>query len=329
MQSKLNAPFLLFGLALLLWSGAAALSTTLAGGAAGSPHPSGAAPAEDTPEIRALRSKAASAPNSIQDHLALAGALHEEAVTKHDNGLLMDAVQEYQKVLELNPTNSDALLGLATLCFEAGILDKALDYYRRYLATNPDDLKTKTDFGLALLQANMFDEAEKTLKEVIGKKPDLYQAHLALALVWKLQGKTDEAAKKAEESKKLAPTDEDRARIDQFLKAFSQTGPAPSAEPQAQEAKDISPAMQVNEYFQNHPIIGPKLKGITWPELNVAKVTVENFPVEQMPPFAKEKFISSTQAKLQSFPDKTELKIVDFATGRELMSIIVGKGASK
>ena len=338
MQSKLTAPFLLFGFALLLWSGAAALSLSLAGGAAGPAHPTGGHAAEDTAEIRELRAKAAGAPNSVELHLTLAGALHEEAVAKHDNGLLMDAVQEYQKVLELSAEHPDALLGLATLCFEAGILDKALDYYRRYLVGHPDDLKTKTDFGLAQLQANMLDDAEKTLQEVISKKPDLYQAHLSLALVWKVQGKTEQAAKKADEAKKLAPTDEDRARIEQFLKAFAESGAGgsptgasagmPGMDAPPQDSKDVSPSMQVNAYFQNHPIIGPKLKGITWPELNVAKVSVENFPVEQMPPFAKQKFVTSTQTKFQNFPDKTELKLVDFATGRELMSIIVGGGAA-
>ncbi len=324
MPSKLTAPFLLFGVALLLWSAAAGLSAVLAGGGKGAAagHPqAGASQAPDSAAVKAARAKAEANPQAVEARLELAGALHEEAVEKRDNALLMDAVSTYQDVLEMNPENPHALLGLANLCFEAGILDKAIAYFERYNAKVPDDFRAQTDFALALIQSSMFDRAETALESVIKKRPSLYQAHLALALSWKLQGKVAEAEKKAEEAKKLAPTDEDRKRIDGFLKAMSEQGTA--VQP-VEKAENVSPAGQVAAFFESHPIVGPKLRGISWPELNTAKVVLENFPVEQMPPFAREKFIGGMKEKLKNLPDKVQVKLYDAATDRELLSVEVG-----
>jgi len=333
MQSKLTGPFLLFALALLLWSGAAGLSSYLAQGepAKESGHRAVTAKTEDSANVKQLRERASNDPKSVDAHLALASALHEEAFENRDNALLMDAVKAYQDVIALDAENGDALLGLATLCFEAGILDKSMLYYERYLKVRPDDLRAKTDFALAKIQANSLEEAEKILNEVIKAKPELYQAHLALALAWKLEGKKELAEKKANEAKKLAPTEDDRQRIDLFLKAMEERKAVPD-ESMAAEAKgemsseELSPAGQVSAYFQTHPIVGPKLKGISWPELKVAKIMLENFPVEQMPPFAKEKFIGGMKEKLKNLPERLNLSLCDAASGKELLRVEVGGG---
>lgn len=332
MQSKLTGPFLLFGLALLLWSGAAGLSSYLAEGDAAkeSSHRGAVAKTEDSENVKHLRAQADKEPNSVPARLALAGALHEEAFENRDNGMLMDAVKAYQDVLAISAENSDALLGLATLCFEAGILDKSTAYYERYLKQKPDDLRAKTDFALAKIQGNELEAAEKILNEVITVKPDLYQAHLALALAWKLEGKKEQAEKKAAEARKLAPTDDDRQRIDLFLKAMDekkspddQAGDMKEAAVEA-SPEDLSPAGQVSAFFSSHPIVGPKLKGISWPELNVARIMLENFPVEHMPPFAKEKFIAGMKEKLKNLPNPVNLSICDAASGKELLRVEVG-----
>ena len=87
-----------------------------------------------------------------------------------------------------------------------------------------------------------------------------------------------------------------------------------------------SPAGQVSAYFQTHPIVGPKLKGLSWPQLKVAKIMLENFPVEQMPPFAKEKFIGGMKEKLKNLPERLNLSLCDAASGKELLRVEVGGG---
>ena len=331
MNSKLTAPFLLFTLAVLLWSSAAALSAHLAQ-PANTPKHSHSEPAGEVSEgIKALRKEAASNPDTPGLQLKLASALQEEAFAKRDNSLLMEAVQAYSAVLTKSPEHADALLGMATLCFEAGILDKAIEYFKRYITERPADLRARTDLSLAYIQANQPGEAMQLLEEVVKVDPKLFQAQVAIALVMKLQGEDDAAKAKIEEAKKLAPTDEDRARIDAFLKNFQSTPPdgATRQQQQPQAEGNVSPAQQVSQVFQSHPIVGPKLRGISWPELNSVKVLLDNFPVEQMPPFAKEKFLGTLREKLKNLPDKVRITLYDASTERELLALDVGGSDEK
>jgi tetratricopeptide (TPR) repeat protein len=350
MQTKLTPTFSLLALAILLWSSAAGLSGYLAApksspgqsaaGSAGSSHMAAASAADLSPELRALKSAADASTNEIEPKLRYAKAVEQEAIQKTDNALLMEAVQEYSQVLNLQAEQPDALLGMATLCFEAGIIDKAQEYYQRYLKQKPDDLRAKTDFALTLIQGDALDQALGVLGEVTKADPKLFQAQLAVALVYKLQGKTDAAKKQAEEAKKLAPSDAERTHIDGFLAALNGPQDAPAAVPAAgmppasaasaaeeETADEISPARRVADYFNTHPILGPKLQGITWPELNKAQVRLRNFPVEQMPPFAKQKFISGMQERLAVLPQAVTVELVDAESGKSLMSIEVGKKA--
>lgn len=114
-----------------------------------------------------------------------------------------------------------------------------------------------------------------------------------------------------------------------FLKAMSEqmNTPKPANDKGGAEGTpkaDLSPAGQVLAFFQGHPIVGPKLKGISWPELKVAQVALENFPVDQMPPFAREKFITGVKESLKSLPEKTEIRLIDSQTRNDLLVIEVG-----
>ncbi|MFN8388740.1 MAG: tetratricopeptide repeat protein [Bdellovibrionota bacterium] len=344
MHSKLTPTFSLLGLAILFWSAAAGLSSQLGapkGAAGGSSHGGKAAAVALSDDLKALKADADAHPDRTDARLNFANAAREEAIQKTDNGLLMEAVQAYTAVLAKEPNQTQALLGLASLCFEAGIMDKAQEYYRRYLQLKPDDLRVKTDYALSQIQTDALDDALVTLNEVINKDHSIFQAHLAVALVYKLQGKTDEAKAKADEAKRLAPSDADRARIDEFLTSLTAKAAAgqqraelpPSAipgTPGGEEGEgsiapeDLSPAGMVSQFFASHPIVGPKLKGIAWPELNTAIVRLENFPVDQMPPFAREKFLGSMKQKLSGLPNKVTVKLVDADSGAELLTVEAG-----
>ena len=328
-MGKLTPTFLLFGGALLLWTLSVGISSYFAkqDHVEGS-HRGGKSGIEISGDLAKLRSAADAAPKELGPRLAYATALRQQAYESSSSEYLMEAVQQYSRVLEISPENAEALYGLASLCLEAGIVDKALEYYPRYITLKPDDMRGHTDYALALLQANRLADSRAELAIVLKADPAFVPARMTMALSYKLEGDLKKAKQLAEETKTFIKDDEAKQRIDEFIKALDAPPP-----PTAAQAPDggvqppselVSPAEQVANYFRSHTIVGPKVRGITWPELTVAEIKLENFPVEQMPPFAKEKFISGTKAALAALPKPVKVRLVDAGTSRELLVIDVG-----
>ncbi|MGA7872070.1 MAG: hypothetical protein WCA22_14380, partial [Candidatus Binatus sp.] len=75
------------------------------------------------------------------------------------------------------------------------------------------------------------------------------------------------------------------------------------------------------------PVAGPKVGSVEWPDKFKAKVLMDNFPMDQMPPFAKDKFLSDLKAGIDSakkdnnISAPVEVNIVDGASGRVMETI--------
>lgn len=341
--AKITPPFVLLSAALLLWSGAVMLSGHLArapesmshgrGGAARMGAPAGEASIELSEGLKPLKKAVEENPSDVNARLEFARALRVEAYAKEDGELLMETVRAFSAVLDLEKEHPEALLSLASLCLEAGIIDKALTLYPRYLAQRPDDWRAKVDYSLALLHAERAKEALPLLDELAKTQPDLFQVRFAQALAYKLSGDIGAARAAAAEAEKRAPNEEAHARLKQFVESLDspvvdmgRSGPMNAGTVAERAPETISPAKVVADYFQSHTIIGPKLRGISWPELNRAQVSVENFPVEQMPEFARTKFLSGAKAHMKLLPSKVTIVLVDAASKRELLNFEVGGG---
>lgn len=276
-----------------------------------------------SPRSAQLRKQLESQPENRDLLLQLASSLQADAKERPSPGLVMEAVQAYTKILQAQPKDSDALIGLAQLCFEAEIMDKAVEYYAKYLAVKPDDLQASTDYSLALIQGGDPQKAVAFLAPLAEAHPERFQMRLTLAVAEKLKGNKEQALEQANLALKNAPNEDAKNHIQDFIASIAS---APNAE---QIAASVSPASTIESYFQNHPIIGRKLVKITWPSASTVQVHVKEFPVEQMPPMAKEKFLTSAKKTFASFPDKIAVQLVDSGDGRELLSFTAGKEAGE
>ena len=52
--------------------------------------------------------------------------------------------------------------------------------------------------------------------------------------------------------------------------------------------------------MRNLPVAGPKVASVQWPSATRARVMMDNFPMDGMPPFARDKFIADIKAGLES-----------------------------
>ncbi len=75
------------------------------------------------------------------------------------------------------------------------------------------------------------------------------------------------------------------------------------------------------------PFAGPKVGSVQWPDQLKAKVLMDNFPMDEMPPFAKTKFLTDLKAgidtakKDNNISSPVELDLVDSASGKVMETI--------
>lgn len=334
---------------LLLTSGAWALAVILSSNLAGNEiHPGGtktsgtSSRGASTPEgagseqilisprSAELRKQLEQDPKNRQILLSLASSLQSDAKERPSPNVIMEAVQVYSTLLRENPQDGDALLGLATLCFESEILDKAVEYFERYLALHPENLQAATDYALALIQGGDAEKAVRFLLPIAEKNPDRFQMKLTIAVAEKVRGNVASAKQQAEAALEIAPNEEAKDHIQRFLSSIDTPAQTQTIAPikpvdLGQAAHTLSPAQAIETYFSNHQIIGPKLKGIRWEKSNEVRVLVSNFPVEQMPEFAKQKFISSTKQTLAKLSGPVFIRLTDEASSKVLLEIEVGE----
>jgi hypothetical protein len=104
----------------------------------------------------------------------------------------------------------------------------------------------------------------------------------------------------------------------------AKTSASPAAATSAGDA-DFHDA--VEEMVRGLPIAGPKVGSVQWPDKLKARVMMDNFPMDQMPPFAKTKFLSDLKAGIDSakkdnnISSPVEVNIVDSASGHVMETI--------
>ncbi len=124
-----------------------------------------------------------------------------------------NAIEEYQKALELNPNNAEAHLKLGFLFYNAKQMHtEGMKHYDKAFQLNPNDPRILHDLGMVLLHQRKLDEAIKYLSEALQRMPNgldmQYSAvnmhyNLGRALLYKANSK--EAAVHLSEAVHLAP----------------------------------------------------------------------------------------------------------------------------
>jgi hypothetical protein len=83
----------------------------------------------------------------------------------------------------------------------------------------------------------------------------------------------------------------------------------------------------VAEMMRNLPVAGPKVTSVQWPSAMRAKVAMDNFQMDAMPPFARDKFLADIKSGLDSAKKAHQvattvtIDIADAASGRVMESV--------
>lgn len=126
------------------------------------------------------------------------------------------AVSSYQKALRLAPDRPDIRYSLGLVYQEMGNYKEALEEYDHLLEKDPRAYEAYNNIGI--IQANMgnYEKAIRSLKEAVGIMPDYYPARINLARAYEIQGRPDLASREYEYIQKRAskgPETQDLVRL--------------------------------------------------------------------------------------------------------------------
>jgi len=105
------------------------------------------------------------------------------------------AVEEYKKVLALDPNFGWALNELAYMYTDIEDFEQASEYFQRYASVSPGDANPIDSMGELYFRMGKLDEAIAKYKEALEIKPDFYYAYWEIAYIYALRENYPEAMK--------------------------------------------------------------------------------------------------------------------------------------
>ena len=313
-------------------SGANSMSGTAGNAAPGQlppGHPKIQLPAEARSFIDKLQSDATAHPGDIAKWNRLGGVTTRAAM--FDASYFAKASEAYGHVLKIEPDNLEALRGIGDVDYNTEKYDQAIAAYEHYLKKRPDDPEVITDLGTMYLYTGNADQAVAQYHKALRLKPDMFQAYFNLGVAYAQQDKPADAQAALKKANELAPDENARNQIKEVIAKISGRVTAQSASGGDKAPSPIAQASsfqgEVEQVVRRLPIAGTKVSAVQWPDKTVAKVMMNNFPMDQMPPFAKEKFMTDLKSGIDSakkdyrVTDKVRVDLVDAASGRVMETV--------
>src|SRR5579875_652112 len=287
--------------------------------------------------INGVQADAKAKPNDIAAWDKL-GAVSLRAA-QFDPSYYQLATQAFAHVLKLDPNDPPALRGIGDIDYDRQQYDEAIAAYEHYLKIAPNDPQVLVDLGTMNLYTGNADQALHLYHQAVTIKPNFFEGYYNMAVAYAAQNDNDHARAAFAQALKQAPDADARKRVNDMLaklngapsspppmeSAAADSAPPPSA------AAAVAPATtfkgQIEALVRNLPVAGPKVSSVQWPAANKAVVLMDNFPMDAMPPFIKQRFVSDLstgidQAK-QTYHVATpfQLDIADAASGRVMQTI--------
>ncbi len=248
------------------------------------------------------------------------------------------AADAYAHVLKLDPENLDALRGMGNIDFDQRKFDQAIAAYEHYLSHKPDDPDVRTDLGTMYLSTSNADQAVVQYRKVLAAHPQFFEAAFNLGVAYSQMNKPADAQTALQAALKIAPDADARTRVNQMIASMASAPPALSVSAAADStppaiASSNPPAaagtfqQSIEQMLRGLPIAGPKVASLQWPSPTKTRVLMDNFPMDQMPPFAANKFMTDLKAGIDEvktahqIKGQVEVDICDAASGRVMQTV--------
>jgi Flp pilus assembly protein TadD len=299
-------------------------------------HPTVQIPKEALDFIKKIEQKANANPGDLKAWDELGNVTLRAAA--FDPSYYPRAASAYAHVLKLDPENLDALRGMGNIDFDQRKFDQAIAAYEHYLAKKPDDPDVRTDLATMYLSTNNADQAVVQYKKVLAAHPQFFEAAFNLGVAYGQMNKSADARAAFDTALKIAPDADARNRVNQMIASLAnapagmsqnaETGatPPPIASSKPAGAADTFQAA-MEQMLRALPIAGPKIQSLQWPSPTKTRVLMDNFPMDQMPPFAANKFMADLRAGIDQVKSTykiagpVEIDLCDAASGNVMKAV--------
>lgn len=265
-----------------------------------------------------------------------------------------EAQKRFEAYLAKNPDDASAITDLGSALLFQDRIDDAVRNYQSAIAKDATFMQAHFNLGIALQKQGKKDEAIAALKIALGlaDSPEERQ-HIENAIA-ELEGREPMqiagAAPRPQQggAPRLkqgappqaapaagAPASAPGAAPGGTVPGSAVPGgmqggmpmppPAPDREVPTNAGSDFQ--RQAEKPLVTHPIVGPRVVGFEWTGPSALRAKVADFPMDQMPPFARAKFKSSMAEKVAAVAKKNSVggsvtvEIVDAASGRVMETV--------
>lgn len=280
----------------------------------------------DDPQILAMQRELEKNPEDLTKLRIYAGMLADKlrANPAASPVLVFEEIDTLGKILKAEPNDPTALVMMADVSFDQRAFTKALDFYERYLKIDPNDLGARSRYASTLTFLGRYNDSIAELTKVLGQDPKNFPAMAYLAITYAQSGDVSKAKELGNTALQLAPSEDARARFSAFVTALDTSSTEKPAAAASQQAAAASSGTTGIDGFiasiKANPVAGPKFVRYDDANDGTLKLVFANFPMSQMPPFAKEKFFGGIKAaaKQNGLEKISAVSFIDSATGAEM-----------
>ena len=117
---------------------------------------------------------------TLQPNLAIAGRLWRLRGQAAQELGRPEAAEHYERAVQINPRDAEAIDRLAQLRFREQQYELALDLYRTLVQMSPENAQTHANLGITLYRLDRVEEAIQSLERALSLDPDLETARTIL-----------------------------------------------------------------------------------------------------------------------------------------------------
>ena len=254
-------------------------------------------------EVDALRARVSADKQDVASRKELIEMLGSKfSEVEESSPIIMEVIRLHTEILDVEPNDAGTLRNLADISFNFRVVDKARNLYERYLVLQPEDHAVRVRYGAVLTLAGEVDRAVSELETVLAVRPTDFGALVNLSIAHAERGDVAKSEQIGKQALAHAPDQAARERFRQFLESRESTADVEQAEGEPDSSELITAdlsgvAAQIVLKVQGNAVAGPKFVGAHQNGERL-ELVFDNFPMEQMPPFARDKFLTPLQAEL-------------------------------
>ena len=164
-------------------------------------------------------------------------------------GMAEQSIEEYNKALNLDPADAQALNMAAYEYMESKNFEKAAEYFKRYVSVLPGKPNPLDSLAEAYFQMSKLDDAIDIYKKAIEVKPDFYPSMASLAYIYALREDYSGASEWLDKYLEVAPSPGVKL-LGYFRKGFygAWLGSLEKSLNDLQRAEELADAMADNEW---------------------------------------------------------------------------------